>query len=526
MIKSRTTNTIYNFISSIGGLIITYIMQFLIRTIFIRTLGSEYLGINGLFSNILTMLSLAELGVGSAVLFKLYDPIAKKDNHRILILIKFYKKIYLMIGIVITIIGLCLVPFLPMIINDYSQIKTLGINPIFIYLLYLLQSVSSYLFFAYKSAIIKANQKEYMLNCINYIFTILSGIIQIILLVLFHNFELYVIVLIVNVIAQNFAGAMLANKLYPFIKEKTDDKISKKEIKEILKDCSALLIYKLNGVVLGATDNIIISTILGLKMVGIYSNYFTLYSAIKTMINNVFNSVLHSLGNLHTTHNYNLEYKVFKVMNLIAIILAATGGIGIFCISNEFIKLWLGNNWVLSQPFALLLGIEVYTVSIRAFLGKYRNTMGLFQQAKYRPLFGIIINIIVSVILVKYWGICGVIVGTIIADFMTVIWYDPIIIHKYGFKNHFSIKLYYLKNILYILIIAVIGIVEYFICNNFLIDFNWLSVIIHILICSITVPTIIILFFSKTEEGNYIIDLAFKEIKKIRKAFKNTKKIE
>lgn len=517
MIRSRTTNTIYNFISGIGGLIITTIMQFVMRTVFIRTLGGEYLGINGLFSNILTMLSLAELGVGSAILFKLYDPISKKDTHRIAILVKFYKKIYLLIGITITLIGLCLIPFLPMLINNYNQLSTLGINTILIYLLYLLQSVSSYLFFAYKSAIIKANQQEYLINFINYFFTIVSGIVQIILLVLFHNFELYVIVLVINVIAQNCAGAILANKLYPYINEKTDDKIEKKEIKEILKDCSAIFLYKLNGVVLKATDNIIISAVLGLKMVGIYSNYYILYSAVRSLLNRVFDSVSHSLGNLHTTHKYEHEYKVLKSMNLITIILGATGGIGISCISNEFIKQWLGHEWVLAQPFALLIGIEIYTLSIRAFLNKYRNAMGLFQQAKYRPVFGIIVNLIISIILVRYWGICGVLVGTIVADFTTVIWYDPSVIHRYGFENRFSVKSYYLKNLQFLLTVIMIGFIDYWICSNIFIGFGWLSIIIHACICGITTPAILMLFFFKTEEGRYVIELTSKELRKIKK---------
>lgn len=221
MAKSRITNTIYNFISSIGGQIITIVMQFITRTVFINTLGSSYLGINGLFSNILSMLSLAELGVGSAIIFKLYEPISKNDIHRISVLMNFYKKAYWLIGIIVAILGIMLVPILPMLINDYDKLATLGINAVFIYLLYLLQSVSSYMFFAYKSAIIKANQKEYMVNIISYIFTILTGITQIILLVIFHNFELYVFIAILNTIAQNIASAILANKLYPYIKEKT-----------------------------------------------------------------------------------------------------------------------------------------------------------------------------------------------------------------------------------------------------------------------------------------------------------------
>lgn len=505
--NSRTKNTIYNFLSSMIGQFITILMQFIVRTVFIQTLGKSYLGISGLFSNILSMLSLAELGVGSAILFKLYEPLAEKNVKRINILMKFYKKIYMFIGFAITVIGLILIPFLHLMINDYEQLQLLGINAVFIYLLYLLQSVSSYLFWAYKSSIVKADQKEYILNIVTYACTILCSIIQIAILKLFNNFELYVIVLVISTIIQNVANAIVANKLYPFIKEKEDGKIEKKEIKDIFKDCGAIFLYRLNGVVLKSTDNIIISAFLGLEVVGMYSNYYVLYTTINTIFTRIFDSVTHSLGNLHTTKNFDHEYKIFKTVNLIAIILGATAGIGIFCVSNEFIEAWIGKDWILAQPFSLLMGIEIYTLASRSYLSKYRNSMGLFQEAKYRPLFGMIINLIISILLVKNWGICGVLVGTIIADWTTLMWYDPIIIHKYGLKNTQSVKRFYLKNIIYIFVTIMIGLINYIISTNVLTGYGWISIIIHSLICGISVPLVFIILFIKTDEGKQIYQL-------------------
>lgn len=515
--NSRTKNTIYNFITSIGGQVITILMQFIVRTVFIQTLGKSYLGINGLFTNILSMLSLAELGVGNAILFKLYKPLADKDEKRINILIKFYKKVYAIIGITVAIIGITLIPFLHFIVKDYDKLSTLGINAVLIYSIYLFQSVSSYLFFAYKSAIVKADQKEYVLNVISYAFTIVTSIVQIILLKTLNNFELYVIVLVVSTILQNTVNAHIANKLYPHIKEKTEEKLSKREIKDVFKDCSAIFLYRLNGVVLTATDNIVISTILGLEMVGMYSNYYILYTTINTIFNKVFDSVVHSLGNLHAKKDINHEYKIFKTVNLIAIILGATAGIGVFTISNEFIKTWLGEEWMLRQPFSLLMGIEIYTLATRAYLNKYRSAMGLFQQAKYRPLFGMIINLITSISLVKYWGICGVLAGTIIADWTTIMWYDPLIIHKYGLENKFSIIDYYKKNLSFVLIAVILGILNYILNTNVLTNLNWISIIIHATICCITVPTTYIIFFSKNEETKQILNLTKKILNKVFK---------
>lgn len=285
--NSRITNTFYNFTSSIGGQLLTIIMQFAVRSVFINTLGKSYLGINGLFSNILSMLSLAELGVGSAILFKLYEPIAHDDHHRIALLMKFYKNAYWVIGLAVAAIGICLIPFLPNLINDYDKLEALHINAAFIFLLYLLRSVSTYLFFAYKSAIVKANQKEYLLNVISYVFTVGAGIVQIIFLWIWPSFEVYVLLSVLQIIFQNVACAYLSDKMYPYINEKTSENIGIGEVKEIFKDCAALFLYKLNGVVLKATDNIVLSMFMGLDMVALYSNYYVFYTSINTLFSKI-----------------------------------------------------------------------------------------------------------------------------------------------------------------------------------------------------------------------------------------------
>lgn len=515
--KSRTANTFYNFFSSVLGQFISIFLQFIVRTVFINTLGKSYLGINGLFSNILSMLSLAELGVGSAILFKFYDPLSRDDKKRINVLIKFYKKVYTIIGIVVLIIGLCFIPFLRYMVKDYNKLESLGINATFIYILYLMQSVSSYLFFAYKSAVVKADQKEYILNFVNYAINILTSLVQIMMLVIFKNFETYVIILVLSIIIQNYVNAKIAEKKYPYIKNKEENQISKEEIKEIFKDCAAIFLYRLNAVVLNATDNVIISIFLGLEMVGMYSNYYVLYTTINTIFMKVFDSVTHSLGNLHTTKDYKHEYKIFKTVNLIAITLGATAGIGVFCLADEFVELWIGKNWLIAQPFALLMGIEVYTLASRVYLSKYRNSMGLFQQAKYRPLFGMIINLVLSTILVKYWGICGVLVGTIVADWTTLMWFDPLIIHKYGLKEKFSVGKFYMKNLVYVVVTVIIGAINYLVSTKICVNQGWISFALHAGICVVTVPIAFFLISYKQEEGKELWNLGSKIGRKIIK---------
>ena len=524
MSNSRTKNTIYNFSTSVGGQLITILMQFIVRTVFIHTLGKSYLGINGLFSNILTMLSLTEFGVGSAILFKLYDPIAREDHHRIAILMKFYKKVYRVIGLAVAALGLVIIPFLPTLIKDYDKLEALHLNAVFIFLLYLMKTVSSYIFFAYKSAIIKANQKEYYINLISYVFTILAGILQIVFLFIIPKFEIYVTILILQVLGQNVVVARLANKLYPYINEETEDRVEKKEVWEIIKDCSALFLYKLHNVVGKTIDNIVLSAFIGLDIVGVYSNYFIFYTTIRALFMKIFGAVSHSLGNLHTTKDVEHEYSIFEVVMLISAVLGGTAAVGIFAVADEFVLRWIGAEWVLPQPFSFLMGLELYTLAIRTALGKYRSSMGLFQQGKFRPLAGMLINLVVSILLVNVWGICGVLVGTIACDWLTFMWYDPIIIHKYGFNNYQSVFRYYKKFLLYFGTSSVIGVADYFFCGYVLTGYGWFSIIFHAVVVGITVPAGLILVSFRTTEGKYLRGLLGRSMRKIKKKFRRKRK--
>ena len=501
------------------GQMIAIIMQFVVRTVFINTLGKSYLGINGLFSNILSMLSLTEFGVGNAIIFKLYDPIARNDHKRITVLMHFYKNVYRVIGGVITVIGLLLIPFLPYLIKDYGKLENLHLNASIIFILYLAKSVSSYVFFAYKSALIKADQKEYLINLISYLITLGGGIAQIVFLTIYPKFELYVIISVLQVLVQNVAVACLANRMYPYIKEKPCEMLEKKEIKEVFKDCSALFLYKLNGVVLKATDNLVLSIFLGLDMIALYSNYYVLYTTINTLFSRIFGSMSHSLGNLHTTNDTKHEYSIFEVVNLTSAMLGGTAFVGIFVVANEFVQSWIGFEWQIAQPFAFLMGFELYTLASRVSLSKYRTTMGLFQQAKWRPLAGMIINIIVSVLLVRSWGICGVLVGTIVADWTTFMWFDPLIIHKYGFANVKPVTAYYKKLTLYTVLVLSVGAADYFICQHILPGYGWFSIVVHAMICAISVPCVLMLVMHKTKEGKYMMSFMIRLLRNMIRKF-------
>lgn len=501
--NSRTKNSVINIITGFGGQLLSTILHFIVRTVFIYTLGKAYLGINGLFTNILSMLSLADLGVGSAIAFRLYKPLAENDEKRVRILVKFYKLAYKVIGVVIFLLGVLLIPLLPKLIKDYDTLEGLGINAILLYIIFLMQSVSSYLFLAYRSTVVTADQKKYILDLVNYVVKITTCIIQIIILVLFKSFLVYTMTAVFTAIANSLINGIIAKKKYPqfFLPEK--ESLSKAEIKEMFQDCGALLVYKINTVVVKASDNLVLSTFIGIAVVGMYSNYLLLYRTFADLIKRVFSAFKASMGNLFATESIEIRYRFFKIVNLMTALLFGTAGVGIAVCGNEVIETWLGVDYVLAQPVPILIGVELFFAGILVNLGQVRSVSGIFRQAWYRPLIGIIVNIVVSVTLVNVWGISGVIMGTIAAYVLTNFLIEPALIYKYAFNNFKSVLDYYKRNVGYFLVCSIVATFDLAICSHVFVGHGWLSVVIHVMFTGLSVPAAFAILFWKTEEFKY-----------------------
>lgn len=513
--NSRKRNSILNAITSIGGQLLTTILKFVTRTVFIYQLGVAYLGIEGLFINILQLLSLTELGFDTAINFKLYKPLAEGDDERIRILMKFYKNAYRIIGFVILCLGLLMVPLLPLLIKDYEKLELLNINAIVVFIIYLLQSVSTYWFFAYKSAIVKAAQKTYVLNIVDYAITILTNAFQIILLVVYHDFLLYIICVIGFNIIRNAVNAKVATKMFPHVFIHESKSISVLEIKEMIKDCLALLLYKINSVALQTTANLVLSSFIGLAIVGIFSNYLLIYHAIRAFVDKLFSSVKASLGNAYVSESLERNYMLFQTMNFLTILFYGTACVGIGVTANDFIECWVGNKYVIPQPLPILVGIMFLFAGLKMNLGQIRNISGAFRQMWFRPLLGIIINVVVSIIMVQKIGICGVLLGTIISDLLTNFLVDPMVIHKYSFKGIMPVFRYYQQNIQYFVILAAIGFSDYWICQLIFPGHSIFSVIAHILVCCLSIPTIFLVIYHKTDYCQYAFSIIVPYLKKI-----------
>lgn len=503
--RSRTENSIINSAMSIVTQVLTVVLNFAVKTVFIKMLNDEYLGVNGLFTNIITMLSLADLGIGIAIPYSLYKPLAKKDEHKINVLMNFYKKVYTIIGIAVLLIGLSLTPFLGLIIKDIPKnVPHLSL----IYILFVIHSASSY-FFVYKKFLIDSDQKGYITSRIIFTFSTLLSIIQIILLVTTKNYILFLLSSIILVIIQNIYISSKANKLYPFIKNKTDEKLEKEDMEGIKKNVSSLFIYKVGTVIMNGTDNIIISKFIGLIIVGFYSNYVLIINSITTVLNQIFNAITSSIGNLVVTTNKKRSKEVYDNLNFANFWLYALFGVCIIVLINPFINIWIGKKYVMGFSIVFLLVLNFYVLGMQSVTNSFRNAYGLFWIAKYRPIIMVIINIVISVVLVQFIGIEGVLIGTLISRLVTTAWLDPYIVHKYGFE--ISPKSYYIDYLKYLVIfIAISTILNYFV-SMIAINNIFILILIAILVV-ISVNVILVLLFFKTSEFNYFYD----KIKKIR----------
>lgn len=505
---SRTHFTMINVLTSFGGRLLNTILSFATKTVFIYVLGRTYLGINGVFSSILTMLSLTELGLGTAIVFHLYDPLARGDSRRIQVLLGFYKKAYRAIGIIVIILGLCLIPALPHIIKDYASISELGVNAVAVFLLYLLNSASSYLFFAYRQTVVQADQKKYILDIILAIKTLVECVLQIVVLLLFKDFVLYLMCTTICTVAANIVSGVYAKKLYPDLFEKQDEKLSKSEINNLLKDCGALFLFRLESVVLKATDNMVLSAFLGLDIVGIYTCYILVINACRGFLERFYAAVKHSMGNLFVSSTIDVKYRFFEIMNYITIILYGTASVGLVVCGNEMIAVWAGKDYVIANPFCILIGIELLLDGLIRNLEQIRNISGAFRQKWYSPLMSITVNLVLSIVLVRICGINGVVIGTICAFLTVEMIIDPYVVMTSCFNRYKPTWKYYAKNAVYVLLLVAVCCLNYLFSNNIFVGHGWASLIVHAAVVCISVPAGFVLCFYRSHECKYFLGLA------------------
>ncbi len=510
--RSRVVKSQYNLIFSLIYNVVITILGFATRTVFVYSLGAEYLGLNGLFTNVLSLLSLAELGVGSAITFSLYKPIASQDNEKIKSLMHLYKTAYQIIGWIILGLGIVLTPFLKYIVNFDAGID---INYYVIYIMFLVNTVISYWFFAYRSVIIYAHQDGYVLTKVETVFRLITYLMQFGILLILKDYYLYLALPIIAGIIKNIIISNIAGKRYPIINEENVEPLETKEVKGIFQNVFALSIFKISGVVYGATDNLIISTWLGTAVVGIVSNFTMIVQLVTSYVNMIFQSMYASVGDLNASETASYKYVVFKRLNLLNYWIYTYCTICLGCLLNPCIKVWLGEKYCLNNSTVVLLALVFLVPGLNNVINIYKDACGLFKEVQIRALFTAIINLVLSIVLVKNIGLDGVYIGTIVAYLSTIYMVDCRVVFRKIF--HIDARIYYmdlLKKVTLCMVLFMICI-----CGIQQVSINsWGSLVVWTIVLSVFVNIILLAIYKGTEEFAYLKTVVCRIIQKRRNA--------
>ncbi len=506
--RSRMEYSIINSGISAIVYVLNVVVKFVSRSFFIAFLGASYLGLNGLFTNVLSMLSLAELGIGTSIVYSLYAPLANKNKQKIVSLMHLYKKIYSYIGLAVAILGILLIPFLPHIIGDASEIP----NILFIYLLFLANSVSSY-FFTYNRSLLIADQKVYLTVINDFAFTVISIIAQIVSLYMFNNFILYLIIQIVGTLLGNISLTLVVKKYYPFLKS-TNIVTLDEETKVILKkNTIGNLSSKVGSVVVSGTDNIFISSFVGISTVGLYSNYLLIINSVRGLCGQITNSITSSIGNAVIDANDELNKRIFKRHNFVNFTLIYFSSSVLITTMNLFIVFWVGESYLLSQETIFLIICNFILLMSRNSSLVFIEAFGLAWQQRWKSILEALINIILSFSFLYFFklGINGVLLATTISSLTTVCWIEPYVVYKFGLHDKVSSYLKLISKQLFVLLCNLI-IVRVLLSDRFspnlmgLFSSTMLTIFISLIIYSI--------FYIRSSEMKFFLELVLKVIRK------------
>lgn len=505
---SRTTYATRNFIWTSVGNIVNYVLKFVLQTVFIQVLGTTYLGVNGLFTNVLGVLSLAEMGVSSAITFSLYKPVAEHDIKKIQALINFYKTAYRYIAAVVCTLGLILIPFLPYIVKQPKGVTHLTL----IYLIFLANTVLSYLV-TYKTSVFYADQKNYVITNITTAFLIIASLCQLPVLLISRNYILY---LLTNIGIQ-FLGKIYAfyrtDKMYPYLKGKNHEKLKKEDRQTIITKIQALMVHKVGDVAINQTDNILTSSIINVTTVGLVSNFTLIVGTVNSFISTLFGSAIAGLGNLLATSSEKHKKDVFDDYDFACFWFYGWSAICLLFLLKPFVRVWLGEDKLIDNLTVFLLCLNYYMTGCRVSLGNIKSAAGVFEPDAWMPIAQSIVNIVTSIIFARMIGLPGIYIGTLLSALIPSFG-RPYIVYHYIFHTK-SIGYYieYFKRfgILAISCAMIAGVSSLISIQN-----GWAVLLFRLFLCIIIPNIFIVILYKKTSQYQYCINLIQNIVKKVK----------
>ena len=452
MQNNKLQQSTRNVVVNIGAKMIMMLLPFAIRSVMIYTLGTLYLGLDSLFASVLNMLSLSELGFSAAIVYAMYKPVAQQDDKQVRALLTFYRKVYRIVGCVIMVVGLALLPNLKMFIAEGTEYPK-DINIYIVYLILLLNTGLSYFLFAYKSSILVATMRNDLEAIIDMVRSIVSHGLQILVLVLFRNFYLYVLILPIITVANNLTRSYIIDKRYPQYKGK--EILTKADQKEIMSRVGALIGNKIGGVVFTSVDSIVISAFLGLDILGRYTNYYTIFTAVYAIFSTAYTAIQSTVGNSLVCKSKEENYLLFRKLFSGNAILTCFSTCCFIFLYQPFMRLWVGNGNLLGIEIPVLLALYYYAKSTRRICFLFKEAAGMWREDWLKPYISVLVNLACNILMVKLIGLSGVIISSIAALVLVEVPWETWVF----FKKFFQRKVYpYLLDILRSFVTTVIAV--------------------------------------------------------------------
>ena len=502
--ESRVAKSMRNTIFGIIGLLGSLIFSFITRSVFIRILGVEYNGVNGLFSNILQVLSLAELGFATSIAYALYKPLKEHDEKTTAALMNYFAKIYRIIALIVAVVGSCCIPILHFLISEDISTMPFTLNELRIYFaMYLANTVCSYLL-AYKRTIITADQNNYIVSNVDNLCNIGLSVFQIIFLYITRNFYVFLCIMITKTIIDNVILHIIAGKKYPYLSNYSREKLPKEEKSQLFKNVEAMFCHRVGGVIIVSTSSIVISAFVSLIDAGKYSNYLMLVNGVNSFVNIIFTSLAASLGNLCAGDDKEYQYQVFKRISYISNFLAVFVFVCFVCLFNDFITIWVGADMRFNMEIVAVISFAAMVSAIRKTVDVYRDATGIFRKDWFKPLIEATVGIGLAIGLSYVWGTFGVLIGYCIATVVITMPIENYILFKHGLKHSVLPQAFRLT--MHILLALVLGALTYFVCTFIPDGIGWF--ILEFAFVVMFSSGVYVLLTFRTSEFKYYVSLA------------------
>lgn len=500
-----------NIIFGYLGNVVAAVLGFVLRTVFIYKLDKSYLGVNGLYSNILSVLSLADLGMTSAINYSLYGPIARKEYDKVAAYMALFKKAYRYIAVAVALAGIAFIPFLQYIIKDAGNIPFDKLR--LYYVMFLINTVSTY-FVAYKYNLANAQQQGYIQTNINTITKLITVLVQIVVLFVWENFTLYLASQIVIELIQKIFANLYLSHTYPFLKEHTEEKLSGEEKREIVCNVKALLLHRIGDALRLQTDNIIISAFMSVSMVGMVDNYVLVINTVSGFVNILFNSVMAGLGNVIAIESKEKQYLVFRTYRFLGAWIYGFSTVGYVLLLTPLICFLWGERFALPRIAIVLLLTDYYLKGFRIILTNYKTAAGIFQEDRYVALIQGIVNLIISIAFVQKIGLTGIYIGTVVSGLIANI-QKPFMIYRKCFES--PVREYFVDSVKYIIAMLIPLGICYGINQHLNTARNWIDLLFLTIVITIIFNGCYFFVFHKREEYNYLLAILKRMLETKRK---------